>query len=395
MTQHDTTTVTQELARRTGTEPGDWFLVHKARYGMEVVLRALAEHRGAGDVVTQILTCATAVDPILVAGHAAVHADVDPGSLAIDPARLDVGERTRAVVLQHTFGIVDDAAARGLRAAADGIGALLLEDSAHCVGRMARDAAGRPYADVSIHSFGVEKMLSTRFGGAIWVAPDLVDGALGDLLRARLGALPVVGRRLDLLARAYRTQIRVLNRLPQRVARTLRGGLVRAGLLDPAIAPVEMRGGLPYSPSAPSAWMTAQVAAALPGLAADEERRAACVTAYVEALAGIVEIPSAILDGVRAGEPSPLVRLPLLARDEAAAERLLAELGSARVHAGRWYRPALFPGVEDPATYGYTPGDPTLTTSEDAISRLVNLPTNVTVERAREIAAVVRDVVSG
>lgn len=395
MTTHGTTAVTRELARRTGTQPGDWFLVHKARYGMEVVLRALAEHRGAGEVVTQILTCATAVDPILVAGHAAAHADVAPSSLAIDPARLVVGERTRAIVLQHTFGVIDAATARGLRDAADDAGALLLEDAAHCVGRLARRPDGRPYADVSVHSFGVEKLLPTRFGGAVWVAPDMADAALRDLVRARLAELPAVSWRLDLLARVYRTQNSVLNRLPRSLARPLRSGLVRAGLLDPAIAPVEMRGGLPYRPSAPSGWMVAQVAAALPALDADEARRAACVTAYVAALADILEIPAAIVDAASRAEPQPLLRLPVLARDEDGAERLLAALTSADVYAGRWYRPALFPGVDDPAVYGYTPGDPRLAVSEDAVARLVNLPTNVTVERAREIADVVRRAVSG
>ncbi len=65
MTEH--TAVTRELARRTGTDASDWFLVFKARYGMQVVLRELARVRGTGDVVTQVLTCATAVDPIIAA----------------------------------------------------------------------------------------------------------------------------------------------------------------------------------------------------------------------------------------------------------------------------------------------------------------------------------------
>ncbi|MBE9940144.1 DegT/DnrJ/EryC1/StrS family aminotransferase, partial [Cellulosimicrobium cellulans] len=159
-------TATRMLADRTGTDPADWFLVFKARYGMEVVFRALAEARGPGDVVTQVFTCSTAVDPVLVAGLRPVYAEVSPATVAIDPDRLAVGPDTRAVVLQNTFGIVDEAAARRLRDAARSVGALLVEDSAHCVGRLARDADGTPVADVSFHSFGVEKLLPTRFGGA-------------------------------------------------------------------------------------------------------------------------------------------------------------------------------------------------------------------------------------
>jgi len=50
------------LAARTGTRPEDWFGVLKARSGMEVAFRVLREVRGPGSVLTQVFTCATAVD---------------------------------------------------------------------------------------------------------------------------------------------------------------------------------------------------------------------------------------------------------------------------------------------------------------------------------------------
>ncbi|MGW6226215.1 DegT/DnrJ/EryC1/StrS family aminotransferase, partial [Cellulosimicrobium cellulans] len=255
-------TATRMLADRTGTDPADWFLVFKARYGMEVVFRALAEARGTGDVVTQVFTCSTAVDPVLVAGLRPVYAEVSPATVAIDPDRLAVGPATRAVVLQNTFGIVDDATALRLRAAARSVGALLVEDSAHCVTRLARDADGSPVADVSFHSFGVEKMLPTRFGGAVWVNPALEPGLRAAIVSA-LDALPVVGARLDLAARSFRTQVRVLNRLPGGAAGKVRGALTAVGAYEPAIAPVENRGGLAHPPQRPSSWVTGRMVDAL------------------------------------------------------------------------------------------------------------------------------------
>lgn len=260
-------TVRALLGERTGTDPDDWHLVFKARYGMLVVFRALAAARGGGEVATQVFTCSTAVDPIVAAGLSPVHGEVSPASVALDPARLTVTGATRAVVAQHTFGIVDDAGTAGLRARADAAGALLVEDSAHCVGRMARRADGAPLADVSVHSFGVEKMLPTRFGGAVWVSPALRDGVLRSAITSGLAGLPAAGRRLDVAARAYRTEVRVLNRLPGGVAGAVRGALTAAGAFEPAIAPVEGRGGLPYEPMAPSAWMVEQMAAAQIGRA--------------------------------------------------------------------------------------------------------------------------------
>lgn len=381
--------VTRALAERTGTDPGDWYLVLKARYGMQVVLGSLAAVRGQGEVLTQVFTCCTAVDPVLAAGLRPVYGEVAPATIALDPSRLDAGHlrdggTTRAVVLQHTFGIVDDAASQRVREAADAAGALLVEDAAHCLGRMARRADGTPLADVSVHSFGVEKMLPTKFGGAVWVAPSLRADAVGERMVRDLAALPTPGRRLDLATRTYRTQIRVLNRLPGRAGTALRALLTRAGVFEPAIAPVEQRGGLAHPPMRPSDWVAARMATALRTLDAEEARRREVVARYVASLADVVEVPAGI------GTSAPLVRFPVFAPDEDTAERIIAAVSAAGFRPGRWYRPGLFPGVEDPSVYGYAPGDGTLATTEDLIARVVNLPTTVDVATAARIADVVR-----
>lgn len=389
---HAADDVTRALAERTGTDARDWHLVFKARYGMQVVLQALAATGGQGEVVTQVFTCCTAVDPVLAAGLRPVYGEVSPGTIALDPDRLDrdglvAGGRTRAVVLQHTFGIVDDGASRRLRAAADAAGALLLEDAAHCLGRMARREDGTPLADVSVHSFGVEKMLPTKFGGAVWVSPRLRREPVGQRMVRDLAALPAIGRRLDLATRLYRTQLRVLGRLPAAVAGPVRGLLTRTGTFEPAIAPVEQRGALAHPPMRPSPAVVRAMAAGLATLDAEEARRAAAVARYVAALGDVVEVPAAV------AADAPLVRFPLFVRETGTAERVFAALTEAGFRPGRWYRPALFPGVDDPAVYGYVPGDPGIATTEGLIARVVNLPTGVDVATADRIAAVVRRVI--
>ena len=168
----------EALASRTGTRPEDWFPVFKARYGMQVAFDAVRSVRGDGSVLTQLFTCCTAVDPIVVSGLRPRYADVGADTMGIDVAKVESmplgsDEQVHAMVMQHTFGAIDEDSSRRLAALAGEMGALLVEDCAHCVTRMARDAAGWPLADISVHSFGVEKMLPTRFGGAIWVNPRL------------------------------------------------------------------------------------------------------------------------------------------------------------------------------------------------------------------------------
>ncbi len=380
--------VTDALAARTGTDPDDWFLVFKARYGMAVVFRALRKARGPGQVVTQIFTCSTAVDPILAAGLTPRHADVSPATVSIDPDRLTLTGTERAVVVQHTFGIVDDDRAARVAAAARGVGVLVVEDSAHCVGRMARDASG-PVADVSIHSFGIEKVLPTHFGGAVWLNPATGDAGLRRRMADDLASLPAVGARLDVLARAYRAEVGVLNQLPGAVSGPARRMLTALGAFEPAVAAVEGRGRLPYRAMRPSPWMTRRMAAALADLAEVERGRGALVAEYQRLLAGAVEVPGSVRPG------DPLVRWPFFAADGPTARRILQALTAAGIYAGSWYRPALFPGVEDPTVYGYRPGDPGLAISEDLVERVVNLPTGGDVAEARRAAEIVLTLAGG
>lgn len=369
------------LASRSGTDPDDWFLVLKARSGMEVFFRVLRELRGPGAVLTQVFTCATAVNPVIAAGLVPRYGEVDPATLALDPAGLELAGDVRAVVVQHTFGMIDDDAARRLRDVAHGAGALLLEDSAHAVTRFARHT-GQPLADVSVHSFGAEKLLGTKFGGAVWVSPTL-DAEVREPLVAALSGLPSMSPRLRLAVRSYRNQLRVLSRVPSSMGERWRAALIRIGLHEPPVAPVERAGKQAQPPLRPSGWVLASMERALAWSGDVQARRAATAAVYARELADL-ELPSGASRG-------PLVRFPLYAPDAATADRLLAALGDAGVPAGRWYRPALFPGPTDPAVYSYEPGS--LPVTEDLIARVVNLPTAVGVREAARVVGIVRSVI--
>ncbi|MBQ3282647.1 MAG: DegT/DnrJ/EryC1/StrS family aminotransferase, partial [Atopobiaceae bacterium] len=166
--ENDVTAPLREaFARRTGTSPDDWFCTFKARYGMREVFSGVREVLGAGNVVTTLFTGCTAVDSILSAGMAARYAQVADATLSIDDASLELGDDDRAVLLQNSYGMIDAAVTARIAAKAHEAGAILVEDSAHCLSRMARGADGSPIADVSVHSFGIEKTFSDiYFGGA-------------------------------------------------------------------------------------------------------------------------------------------------------------------------------------------------------------------------------------
>lgn len=382
----------ETLAQRTGTRAEDWHLVFRARHGMLVALRELKAVRGEGSVVTQLLTCCTAVDPIVAAGLRPVYADVDAQTMAVDPQALPDVADLRAIVCQHTFGYIDRAQTTELRRKADEAGALLLEDCAHCVGRLATDAEGRPLADVSFHSFGVEKMLPTYFGGAVYLNPHMSDATLRQRLADALQALPEPSGRLARAMRSYRTQIRVLNHLPRPLARGLRAALTRAGLFEPAISGLEMAGGVAHDPMAAGAWAETSVAGPLAALPAGEELRVHALGAYARELEGIADIRTSEL---MLGSGQPLLRLPLNMPTDAMADELLGAIGALGLYAVPWYRPLLYPGVTDEAAYGYDRSLAGLPRTAELARGAVALPVDLTDEQVDSVAQAIRSVVAG
>lgn len=379
MAQHSSShdSVRERLALNSHTDPRDWYLVFKARYGMEAVFRALHEREGTGDVLTQLFTCCTAIDPILSAGMNPVYSDIDPHTLhAADPA---VDSPAKAVLVQHTFGLIDDDYVARVRQILPS--ALLLEDCAHCVTRMARDE-GEPIADISIHSFGVQKILPTRFGGAIWVNPELVEREpeLDAAIRRHLSALSPLTTRLNVLTRLYVNQNRVLSRLP--AGKRIRQYLVAGKMFEPAISERELHGKLEYDGMTTSPWIDAQVCRALEGLDVNFETRKRTVRAYIEALGSFenIEVPRGFLDKAE----QPFLLLPILMPSTQEADRAIDMLRAAGIYAEDWYRHDLYPGVDNPDDYRVPQSRESLQVTDDIESRILVLPTDIGEEKAQQ-----------
>lgn len=383
-----------ELASLTSTRPEDWYLVRKARHGMHAMLSAVARHRGQGpdaSVLTQAFTCLTALTPVLGAGLRPVYGDIDPGSLALSAASaqeateraMSAGRTPAVVVLQHTFGILDETGSRELASWARERGALLLEDSAHAVARMARAEDGAPLADVSIHSFGVQKILPTHMGGAVWVSPDLVkrDRVLDALVRGALTALPGPTPAQELRSRTYRPVTRVLAHLPGALAGRLRSAGERSGLYEPPVARTESDGEADLRPARIGRWEASRALAALDGLEMRWKALSDVVAREREALETSLRADYlAVPEAARAGQAQPLLRLPLLVGPEfpASPDAVVAALRGVGVYAEPWGRPLLYPGVSDAARFGLDPGTlANLDVTRRVSEQIVALPTEL------------------
>ena len=157
------------------------FTVNSGRSAIYLILKAAKIGRG-DEVIIQAYTCNAVPNPILWTGARPIYADINPETLNIDPkdAEKKVTNKTKAIVIQHTFGrpgplqeLLDIAKRHKL---------LLIEDCAHCLGGTYNGKRLGTFGDVSILSFGREKVISSLAGGAIIVRNERLVKPVIDLV---------------------------------------------------------------------------------------------------------------------------------------------------------------------------------------------------------------------
>jgi dTDP-4-amino-4,6-dideoxygalactose transaminase len=143
--------------------------VNSCTAGLHVALAAL-EMAPGDEVITTPYTFVATVEAIVASGARPVLVDVEPGSLNIDPARIEaaLGPRTRAVVPVHFAGhpcdmdpILDLARARNVR---------VIEDAAHSLPASYKGRTIGTIGDCTVFSFYATKNLTTGEGGMVTTA---------------------------------------------------------------------------------------------------------------------------------------------------------------------------------------------------------------------------------
>lgn len=436
------------ISQKTATAAQDWFFTFRAREALQVVCRQLYEAKGLGEVLTQLLTCSTVPEGIMAGGLKPRYLDIDEDTLAVRP-ELVTGENVRALIYQHSYGMFDAASAKALKEALRGTvggvsanvtcSALFIEDCAHCALAMEKDWEDRPVADVSLHSFGVEKMIKTTFGAAVWVNPDMEDKALRERIVSAFEALPDLDPATAASVKSYRNRFRVLSHLPMRLRKPLRAKWVAKHKFIPAVAEDELAGKTILEPSLPTDEVLARVLEKLKGLDENEAQRKAAVLAYLDAL-----LPRAAeFEGAKDGSPEaegsneaaaeakdsnaaspindercgkggqsaacteplwtipaaarkarPLLWLPVVVDSPGRAERICRALNAKGFYSSRWGRPLLFPGVTKHAMFCAEGADASCPGAVHVSQNLVLLPTNRKPAEVEQILGIFKDIMA-
>ncbi|MCA9404620.1 MAG: aminotransferase class I/II-fold pyridoxal phosphate-dependent enzyme [Candidatus Omnitrophica bacterium] len=124
-------------------------------------------------------------------GLVPVFADIDPGTLNIDAAKIEscLSEKTRAVIVTHLFGRAAPVAE--IQKICRQHNLLLLEDAAHACGAECQGQKVGGFGDFGMFSFGTGKCLVTLGGGMIVAR----NAALFDQLKLRLDRRDRPGQR--------------------------------------------------------------------------------------------------------------------------------------------------------------------------------------------------------
>ncbi|KAB0671810.1 DegT/DnrJ/EryC1/StrS family aminotransferase [Oryzomonas sagensis] len=142
-----------------------------ATAGLHVTLLALGIKEG-DEIITTPMTFASTVSMIILCGATPVLADIEPGTLNIDPARIreKITPRTRAVIPVHFAGQSCDM--DPIFALAREHNLTVIEDAAHAAGTEYKGRRIGSLDSISIFSFHPNKNITTGEGGMVCTADE-------------------------------------------------------------------------------------------------------------------------------------------------------------------------------------------------------------------------------
>ena len=351
----------------------------KGRVALYAILHAAGI--GPGDeVLIPGFTCVVVAAAVQYTGARPVFYDIDPDTFNGDPVKAAtlVGPATRAVLVQHSFGMPADLGS--LPAMCRERGIVLIEDCAHAIGATASEGAVGTLGDAAFGSFQWSKPVTTGLGGIAYVNSLQLAEKLARIYHTEFDE-PSILKSMTLATfstlhnRFYQPNLYWLARdtyrwLAQRGA--LPGSSTDAELLDPRM-PERYRerfGGI----------RERQIRRVLQNLPAIIEHRTAIAARYA---AWCEQRNIRIQQGPANTVPAHL-RFPLLVDGR---EQLLEAARRERIELGDWFNAPLHPAEANGQVFGYELGMCPI--ADSFATRIVNLPTHqhVTFTEAARILA--------
>jgi len=336
------------------------------REALYAIIRAFGIGHG-DDIVIQAYTCIVVPHAIVWNGARPVYVDID-ASLNIDADLIEAAltPRTKAVLVQHTFGM--PANMKKIQALCKRRGLVLIEDVAHAFGARYQGQEVGTFGDAALFSFGRDKAISSTAGGMAIAK----DPAIAKRLRSIAQASPFPSL---LTIKQNLLHPLIVPWCAKRMGKSRLGGLVlrtaqALRLINRVYSATEIDSKPPAVPTrrlpnamAAMAWQQLQDHHK-PFLA----HRKALAHFYAQwAQKRSLSVPSATADS----EPSWL-RFTVFVKHPQNTIRALRTQGYLL---GDWYTSVIMPKPHDYQLLGYTPGS--CPKAEQAAKTSLNLPTHI------------------
>jgi len=125
------------------------------------------------EIIIQAFTCVSVPNAIIALGAKPVYADIESETLNLAPEKIEelITEKTKAIIVQHTFGTPANLFKIGEITQKHDL--FLIEDCAHSLGAKYQNQPIGSFGKFSIFSFGRDKVISSVNGGVL-VTKDLI-----------------------------------------------------------------------------------------------------------------------------------------------------------------------------------------------------------------------------
>ena len=147
------------------------------RTGLYALLKTLSLTEG-DEVLVQAYTCVAVPNSVIWAGGKPVYVDCNPDTFNMDPDDVlkKVNAKTKAIIIQHTFGGMADMTRLMEIARAHEL--FVIEDCAHAIGSEYKGKKAGTFGHAALFSFGRDKSASSVFGGMVVTQFDMLAEAL-------------------------------------------------------------------------------------------------------------------------------------------------------------------------------------------------------------------------
>lgn len=140
------------------------FYFYRGRVALYALLKAMGVKEG-DEVILQAFTCLAVPNPILWLKAVPVYVDIDPNTFNMDVDKLEekITERTKVIIVQHTYGIPTDM--EKVLDIAQKYNLYVIEDSCHTLSSKYMGRLVGLFGDASFYSFEWGKPVIIGLGG--------------------------------------------------------------------------------------------------------------------------------------------------------------------------------------------------------------------------------------